>query len=87
MDVVLKPWVATCEETRELMSAHLEGDLQGREQRRVLRHLARCERCRALLQSLARAIEHVRALGRTEESTSGPSVADAVVRRIREEPR
>jgi predicted anti-sigma-YlaC factor YlaD len=73
-----------CEETRRLLSEHLEGELGGRSERRVLRHLARCERCRAVLHSLARAVGHLRSLGSIEPPPS-PSVADAVLGRIRAE--
>ncbi len=81
-------WNGSCEETRDCLSAHLEDDLEGRRKLLVRRHLARCERCRAVLLSLARAVEHLRSLGRTDFShTPSPSVADAVVDRIRHEPR
>lgn len=83
VDVALRPWVATCAETRDRLSAHLEGELRGRELRRVLRHLARCPHCRELLRSLARAVEHLGQLGRGSDVPPGPSVADAVVDRIR----
>jgi predicted anti-sigma-YlaC factor YlaD len=84
MELVLRPWVATCAETRERLSAHLEGELVGREAKRVLRHLARCRHCRALLQSLTRAVEHVRSLGQAGAALPAPSVAEAVVDRIRD---
>ncbi len=37
----MRPWVATHAETQERLSAHLEGEVEGREAKRVLRHLAR----------------------------------------------
>lgn len=84
----MKPWVATCAETRERLSDHLEGDLAGREQKRVLRHLARCRHCRAILESLARTLDHVRSLGQIDVPAPAPvSTADAVVERIRRERR
>ena len=84
MEWVLQPWVATCEETRERLSAHLEGTLRGREAKRVLRHLARCPNCRDALRSLARTVEGLRSLGRGDAlSEAQPSVADTVVDRIR----
>jgi predicted anti-sigma-YlaC factor YlaD len=87
MDWVLYPWVATCEQTRERLSAHLEGTLRGREAKRVLRHLARCPNCREALRSLAHTVDGLRSLGRSNAlSESQPSVADAVVDRIRGEP-
>ncbi len=82
--VLMRPWVATCDETRERLSAHLEGDLEGREAKRVLRHLVRCPYCREALRSLARTVEGLRSLGRGDAlPPAGPSVADAVVDRIR----
>jgi predicted anti-sigma-YlaC factor YlaD len=77
-------WVVTagCEETRTRLSEHLEGELSGWRRFRVLRHLARCEGCQAVLRSLATAVEHLQALGR-EPTPSFPSTADAVIGRIR----
>ena len=83
MELVMRPWVATHEETQERLSAHLEGELVGREAKRVLRHLARCHGCRELLRSLARAVDSLRALGQADVPPPAPSVADAVVGRIR----
>lgn len=83
MNTVLSPWVATCEETRERLSAHLEGELRGREHKRVLRHLARCPRCREMLRSLARAVAGLRSLGQVDVPSNRRSVADAVADRIR----
>jgi predicted anti-sigma-YlaC factor YlaD len=82
MELVLRPWVATCAETRERLSAHLEGALRGREAKRVLRHLARCPHCREGLRSLARTVDGLRSLGRSE-TPAQPSIANAVVDRIR----
>jgi anti-sigma factor RsiW len=87
MEMVLRPWVATCDETRERLSAHLDGELEGREAKRVRRHLARCHRCREALRTLARAVEGLRSLGRAELTSSPrPSVANAVLGRIRSGP-
>lgn len=77
------PWVATCAETRERLSDHLDGELEGRAATRVRRHLARCRFCQAMLRSLTRAVEGVRSLGPGEEAAPVPSTADAVVARIR----
>jgi predicted anti-sigma-YlaC factor YlaD len=82
MELVLRPWVATCDETRERLSAHLEGALRGREAKRVVRHLGRCPQCREALRSLARTVDGLRSLGRWEPPER-PSVANAVVDRIR----
>lgn len=83
VDVLMRPWVASCEETRERLSAHMDGELGGREARRVLRHLARCPRCREVLRSLARAVDGLRSVGPATGPVPVPSTADAVVDRIR----
>jgi predicted anti-sigma-YlaC factor YlaD len=83
MQSLMRPWVATCDETRERLSDHLEGELSGRDAKRVLRHLARCDRCREMLRSLAHALEELRSLGRVDDPAARRSVADAVVDRIR----
>ena len=85
MELLLRPWVATCAETRERLSAHIDGELKGREGKRILRHLARCHHCRELLRSLTRAVDSLRALGQRDVPSPTPSVADAVVDRIRHE--
>lgn len=87
MELVMRPWVATCAETRERLSAHLEGELQERESRRVLRHLARCPRCREVLRSLARAVDALRSLGQADVPAPAPSAADSVVNRLRHDSR
>jgi predicted anti-sigma-YlaC factor YlaD len=77
--------MATCAQTRERLSAHLEGELRGREAKRVLRHLARCPHCREALRTLARAVDGLRHLGRRDalSTSSDPSVVPVVVERIR----
>lgn len=83
--VVMRPWVAGHEETQERLSAHLEGDLRGREAKRVARHLAICPICREVLRSLAQTLERLRSLGAGEALPPvRPSVADAVVDRLRD---
>jgi len=72
----------SCHETAELMSRHLEDDLAGLRGGRVRRHLARCAPCQAVLHSLARVVEELRSL-RLDVDSPTPSVADAVVLRIR----
>ena len=77
---------ASCEETRECLSAYLEHDVRGFRRWRVAAHLAGCERCRSVLQSLTRAVQHVQQLGRTDFAPRpAPSVGDAVVGRIERE--
>src|SRR5918996_6125792 len=83
MLVVMRPWVASHDETQERLSAYLEGELQGREQKRVVRHLALCPICRDVLRSLAQTLERLRSLGRGKSPPPQPSVADAVIDRIR----
>jgi predicted anti-sigma-YlaC factor YlaD len=76
--------VATCAETRERLSAHLDGELHGRQATRVIRHLARCPHCRETLRTLARAVAGLGSLGRAEAlPPASPSFADGVVDRIR----
>lgn len=87
MDFVLRPWIGTCDQTRDRLSAHLEGALRGREAKRVLRHVARCPQCREVLRSLARTVDGLRSLGRADAlAPDQPSVAGAVVERIRSAP-
>jgi predicted anti-sigma-YlaC factor YlaD len=81
----MKPWVATCRETRTRLSSYLDGDLGGRTRRRVSRHLARCEHCRALLESLTRTLEQLRSLGTMEQATPAPATVRAIVERIERE--
>lgn len=84
--VVMRPWVASHEETQDRLSAYLEGELRGRERKRVARHLSLCPICREIMRSLARTVERLRSLGRGDTSPPlGPSVADAVVDRIRDD--
>ena len=77
-------WNGNCEETRESLSDYLDGSLHGLRRFRVVRHLARCRHCRAVLASLLRAVEQLQSLGRLEPAPSS-STADAVLDRIRRE--
>jgi predicted anti-sigma-YlaC factor YlaD len=83
VELLIRPWVATCAETRERLSAHLEGELRGRDSKRVFRHLARCHRCREVLRSLARAVDALRSLGQADVAPPAPSVADSIADRLR----
>lgn len=87
MAFLMRPWTASCEETRERMSDYLEGELAERERKRVFRHLARCERCRAVLESLTRALDQLRALGRLDAAQPSSVTVEAVVERIRRDDR
>jgi anti-sigma factor RsiW len=80
------PFTASCHETGEQMSDYVEGELRGLARLRVARHLARCERCQAVYRSLLKTLEALRGLGSIEPPAQ-PALADAVVDRIRNEPR
>lgn len=79
-------WAVTagCDETQTRLSEHLEGELSRWRRFRVIRHLARCEGCQAVVRSLAAAVEQLQALGR-EPIPPSTSTADAVIGRIRRE--
>lgn len=83
----MKPWMATCRETRDRLSDYLEGNLAGRARTRVERHLARCKHCQALLQSLNRTLEQLRSLGAMETGSPEPATVRAVIERIERETR
>lgn len=85
LNILLKPWVATCHETGERLSDYVDDELEGRSLLRVRRHLARCERCRALLESLTRAIEELRSLGTSDAAMPSPATVAAVLSRIERE--
>jgi anti-sigma factor RsiW len=83
----MKPWMATCRETRARLSDYLDGELDRPTRTRVMRHLGRCKRCQAMLESLTRTLEQLRALGSVEQAEPAPATVRAVVERIRlEEP-
>lgn len=80
--------VGSCEQTQEQLSDRLDGELRGLRRLRVAAHLARCDRCRAVLSSLSRTVEQVRLLGRADFAPPPTrSVSDDVVERIRRERR
>jgi len=79
---LLNRLVASCAETRELLSDYAEGELQPRARRRVLRHLLTCRRCRAVLRSLRATIARLNAIGPVDPAPDA-SVADSVIARIR----
>jgi predicted anti-sigma-YlaC factor YlaD len=83
----MKPWVATCRETRARLSDYLDGDLGERTRTRISRHLARCEHCRALLESLTQTLEQFRSLGSIEQTPPAPATVRAVIERIEREGR
>lgn len=79
----MKPWVASCRETRDHLSDYLDDELDLRRRTRIMRHLSRCKRCRAMLESLTRTLEQLRALGSGEHAEPAPATVRAVVERIR----
>ncbi|HYX89152.1 MAG TPA: zf-HC2 domain-containing protein [Gaiellaceae bacterium] len=81
---LINRFVASCAETRELLSDYVDGELQPRARRRVLGHLLMCRRCRAVLRSLRRTIAHLHAIGPTEPAPDS-SVADSILARVRGE--
>lgn len=80
--ILLKPWIASCHETGDSLSDYIDGELEGRSLARVRRHLSRCERCRALLESLSRTLEQLRSLGPARQSAGEPATVRAVLARI-----
>lgn len=68
------------------MSSYLEGELTGYRRWRVARHLARCEKCRALYRSFLATLDALRGLGR-EEPAADPDLPSRVVERLRDEDR
>jgi anti-sigma factor RsiW len=79
--LVKHPFRATCAETSASLSDHLDGELRGYRRWRIVRHLATCERCQAVLRSLRETVENLRALGRNEPEPES-SLADGVIDRI-----
>jgi anti-sigma factor RsiW len=75
--------VGSCEETRELLSAHVEGELRGLRRLRVRLHLAGCDLCSAAARSLRNTIERLHELEDTFAPDPAPSAAPSVLERIR----
>ena len=74
--------VGSCAETREQLSAHLEGELTGLRGLRVRLHLAGCDACSAVARSLRRTVERLHELEDSFVPDQAPSVAPAVLERI-----
>jgi predicted anti-sigma-YlaC factor YlaD len=87
LSLLLKPWIATCHETRDRLSDFLEDELDARTRRRIVRHLARCERCRAMRESLSRTLEQLRSLGTVEQVATAPATVSSVLERVQREDR
>jgi predicted anti-sigma-YlaC factor YlaD len=84
VNIVLRPFIGSCEATMELPSDHHEGTPRPGRERRVSRHLRFCPRCRELYESLVRTVERVRSLGREDEPPApAAATVDAVMERIR----
>ncbi len=81
---LMNRFVASCAETRALLSDFAEGELQPRVRRRVFRHLLMCRRCRAVLRSLKATMARLNAIGPAEPAPD-TGVADSVIARIRSE--
>lgn len=84
MKSLMDMMVGSCEETREQLSAHLEGELTGLRRIRVRLHLAGCSACSAITRSLRKTIERLRELDETFAPPASPSVAPVVLERIRD---
>lgn len=76
--------VGSCAETREQLSAHLEGELTGLHGLRVRLHLAGCNACSAVARSLRTTVERLHELDETFTPAPAPSVAPAVLERIQQ---
>ncbi len=77
-------FVASCAETRDLLSDYVDGELEPRARRRIVRHLLTCRRCRAALRSLKATIAGLNAIGPAKPAAD-PTLADSVIARIRSE--
>jgi anti-sigma factor RsiW len=75
--------VGSCEETRELLSAHVDDELRGLRRLRVRLHLAGCDACSAAARSLRKTIERLHELEDAFTPDPAPSVAPAVLERVR----
>jgi anti-sigma factor RsiW len=70
----------TCRELVELVTAYLEGALDGEERERFERHLGECAGCRAYLDQMRHTIE---ATGRLAEADLSDEAAAALLRAFR----
>jgi anti-sigma factor RsiW len=81
----MKPWVASHRETRDRLSDYIDGELDARTRTRIMRHLARCERCRAMFESLTRTLAQLRSVGGTGLGSAEPATVRAVIEKIERE--
>ena len=86
MNVIERLLLGGCQETRERLSDIADGEARGIRGWRARAHLARCELCQAVYDSLVRTVERLHALRDADRPPSSGSVADAVVDRVRHEP-
>jgi hypothetical protein len=86
MSVIERLLVGGCAGTRERLSDIADGEARGLRGWRARAHLARCELCQAVYDSLVRTIERLRTLREADRRPPFGSVADAVVARVRHEP-
>jgi predicted anti-sigma-YlaC factor YlaD len=87
LNLLLKPWIASCHETRDRISDYVDGELEGRNLVRVRRHLARCHLCRAMLESLTRVLDQLRSLGSGGQTVPAQVTVSAVLARIQRDER
>ncbi|MBS1885702.1 MAG: zf-HC2 domain-containing protein [Actinobacteria bacterium] len=66
----------------ELLSRHIDGELEPRERLALEAHLRDCPRCRELLASLSETVSELGSLRRTEEQ---PDLADSIIAALRAE--
>jgi anti-sigma factor RsiW len=78
----MKPWVASHRDTRDHLSDYVEGGLDARTRTRIMRHLARCEGCRRMLESFKHTLEQLRSLGDVDQGSPQPATVRAVIERI-----
>jgi anti-sigma factor RsiW len=74
--------VGSCADTREQLSAHIDGELTGMRRLRLRLHLAGCDACSAVARSLRTTIERLHELEDSFVPEPAPSVAPAVLERI-----
>lgn len=87
MKTLMDIMIGSCEDTREQLSAHLEGELRGLRRQRVRLHLAGCSVCAAVARSLRQTIDRLRQLDGSFAPGASPSVAPAVLEQIRDSQR
>jgi anti-sigma factor RsiW len=82
MGLLMDMMVGSCAETREQLSAHVDGELTGMRRLRVRLHLVGCDACSAVARSLRNTVERLHELEDSFVPEPAPSVAPAVLERI-----